>query len=69
MFLQRAYEVITNNNIHPYVFAAAQQDPTGVGKVLKYNAHRPSQRWENFKLAPLQIIFETVIQQTASMHG
>ena len=69
MFLQRAYEVITNNNIHPYVFAAAQQDPTGVGKVLKYNDHRPSQMWENFKLAPLQIIFETVIQQTASMHG
>ena len=69
MFLQRAYEVITNNNIHPYVFAAAQQDPTGVGKVPKYNDHRPSQLWENFKLAPLQIIFETVIQQTASMHG
>ena len=44
MWLQCAYEVITNSNIQPDVFAAALgdriEDRCG-------NYHRPSQFWEN----------------------
>ena len=61
MRLRCGYEVIINNNIHPYVFAAALQDLTerGRGKIRNIMIIGPPNCGKTFLLAPLQIVFKT----------
>ena len=61
MWLRCGYEVIINNNIHPYVFAAALRDLTerGRGKIRNIMIIGPADCGKTFLLAPLQIVFKT----------
>ena len=61
MWLQCACEVITNNNIHLYIFAASLRDLTehGRGKFRNLKIIGPANCGKTFLLAALQIIFKT----------
>ena len=60
MWLQRAFEVIINNNIHPHVFTAALQDMIEHGRrKFKNMVIIPASCGKTFLLAPLEIIFKT----------
>lgn len=56
-----AYEVLTKNNIHPYVFAAAVRDliEHGRGKFRNIMIIGPANCAKTFMLSPLQSIFKT----------
>ena len=70
-WLTCANEVLKQNNIHPYVFAAALRDPLvkGRGKFCNIIIVGPANWGKTFLLSPLTSIFQTFANPTTTSYA
>ena len=71
LWLQCALEVLSNNHIHPYVYATAVRDAiiNGRGKFRNIMIIGPTNCWRTFILKPLEKIYEVFSNPSNDKYG